>query len=592
MKFETRLFCSLLLSLFLGFFADAKTIDIYPNEADVSLLEHSEIFIDEGAKQSFDALLLHPEHFSAFTHSYINNGYTTNESLWVRFSLKNSSDKPIERVLHIDNPILDSITLYASDGSTQSAGLLSLPMFEGVLDFYFPVVLQPNSSQSYHLRVLSNSCSTNFHLHLSTKDRVWQKSLTKQLIQGAALAALATLIIYNLILFLFTLERVYLFYVLATFFITYNHLSYTGMNLHLLGLFYTVQELPDIIKTDAYLGVYYIGFALIFTLLFVREFMSIKEFAKIDLMLKGQIIIAVLLMVLSCDTFYLLDMLIYAGLFATAFIFCVALFLFIKKHENSLYFLIGWGVNALGQFFFLLYNMGTYLSDGNYWYFYEISITFEALLFSIVLAKKLNHTKALAVALSTKQVLIRELHHRVKNNLQFIVSLYRLKLKKHLTPEGRILLKEAEQNILSIGKIHEILYAQQNLSHLEASPYIHDLVGEIQKSFAAQNITVSVKGEVPIRIEQALYCGIIINELVTNAMKYAFDGKDGHIAISLAQDAGEIVLSLCDNGKGFDYDACEHSFGLSLIRRLVEEELRGKMSVKTDNGSCFTLRWS
>jgi len=197
------------------------------------------------------------------------------------------------------------------------------------------------------------------------------------------------------------------------------------------------------------------------------------------------------------------------------------------------------------------------------------------------------------VALSTKQVLIRELHHRVKNNLQFIVSLYRLKLKKHLTPEGRILLKEAEQNILSIGKIHEILYAQQNLSHLEASPYIHDLVGEIQKSFAAQNITVSVKGEVPIRIEQALYCGIIINELVTNAMKYAFEGKEGgHIAISLAQDAGKIVLSLCDDGRGFDYDACEHSFGLSLIRRLVEEELKGAMSVKTDKGSCFTLRWS
>jgi two-component sensor histidine kinase len=592
MKFETRLFCSLLLSLFLGFFANAKTIDIYPNEADVSLLENSEVFIDKGAKQTIDALLLHPEHFSAFTHSCINNGYTTNEALWVRFSLKNSSDKPIERVLHIDNPILDSITLYSSDGSTQSAGLLSLPIFEGILDFYFPVVLQPNSSQSYHLRVLSNSCSTNFHLHLSTKDIVWQKSLTQQLIQGASLAALATLIIYNLILFLFTLERVYLFYVLATFFITYNHISYTGMNMHLFGLFYTAQELLDIIKTDAYLGVYYIGFALIFTLLFVREFMSIKEFAKIDLMLKIQIAIAVLLMLLSCDAFYLLDMLIYAGLFATAFIFCVALFLFIKKHENSLYFLIGWGVNALGQFFFLLYNMGIYLSDGDYWYFYEISITFEALLFSTVLAKKLNHTKALTVALNTKQLLIRELHHRVKNNLQFIVSLYRLKLKKHLLPEGRILLKEAEQNILSIGKIHEILYAQQNLSHLEASPYIHDLVDEIQKSFTAQNITVSVKGEVPIRIEQALYCGIIINELVTNAMKYAFEGKGGHIVISLAQDEREIVLSLCDNGKGFDYDACEHSFGLSLIRRLVEEELRGTMRVKTDKGSCFTLRWS
>ncbi|MDD2651483.1 MAG: 7TM diverse intracellular signaling domain-containing protein [Sulfurimonas sp.] len=571
---------------------DAKTIDIYQSDTDISLLEHSELYIDKGAKQSCDSLCPSPELFAPFAHSYINNGYTTDEAVWVRFTLKNNSQKPMERVLHIDNSIADSVILYAPDSLPLYSGILFRPEFDGILDFYFPLTLPPNIEQTYYLRVLSNSCSTNFHLNLETKDILWKKSLTHQLILMAALSLLATLIVYNLFLFLFTHEKIYLYYVAATFFITYNHLSYTGMNLHLFGLFFPLKEFADINRIDAYFGIYYIGFAIIFTLLFVREFMSISAFVKIDWMIKGQMAVAVVLMALSSGSFYLLEQLIYMGLFATAFILCTAIYLFIKKHENSIYFLVGWGVNALGQFFFLLYNMGVYLSDGNYWYFYEISITFEALLFSVVLAKKLNRAKALASALDTQKILIKELHHRVKNNLQFIVSLYRLKLKKHLTNEGRILLKEAEQNIRSIGKIHEILYARQNLSHLDASLYFGDLVQEIQKSFTTQNIAISIEGEAHIKIEQALYCGIIINELVTNALKYAFDATGGHIALSLGTNGIQNTLSVCDNGRGFDYEGCEHSFGLSLIRRLVEEELKGQMSVKTDNGSCFTIVWS
>lgn len=569
---------------------DAKTINIYQSDADVSLLEHSELYIDNGAKQSYDSL--YHKAFVPFTHSYINNGYTTSEAVWVRFTLKNNSQKPLERVLHIDNSIVDSIVLYAPDSMPLYSGILFRPKFDGILDFYFSLTLPPDIEQTYYLRVLSNSCSTNFHLNLETKDVLWKKSLTHQLILMATFSLLATLMVYNLLLFLFTREKIYLYYVAATFFTTYNHLSYTGMNLHLFGLFFPLEELADIARIDAYLGVYYIGFIIVFTLLFVREFMSISAFVKIDWMIKGQIAVAVLLMVLSSSSFYLLEPLIYMGLFTTAFIFCITIYLFVKKRENRIYFLVGWGVNALGQFFFLLYNIGVYLSDGNYWYFYEISITFEALLFSIVLAKKLNNTKALASALDTQKILIKELHHRVKNNLQFIVSLYRLKLKKHLTDDGRALLKEAEQNIRSIGKIHEILYARQNLSHLEASSYFGDLVQEIQKGFTTQNITISIEGEVHIKIEQALYSGIIINELVTNALKYAFDAKGGHITLSLGTNGIQNILSVCDNGKGFDYEKCEHSFGLSLICKLVEEELKGRMSVKTDSGSCFTIVWS
>lgn len=583
----------LFLCISFNSFLDAKTVSINETNKDISLLENSEIFIDIGAKQTIENILSNKINFQEFNHNYLNRGYTTDEAVWVKFTIENNSKEKLERVLHIDNPILDLITLYRNDGNQENKGLLSYSSFDGILDFYFSIILEPKSIQTYYLRILSNSSSTNFHLNLSTKDILWEKSLIQQLIYTVSFAALATLILYNLLLFLFTKEKVYLFYVLAMLTLSYNHLSYTGMNIYIFKILYLDDEIPNLIETDTYLGIYYLGLSAIFVLLFVREFMSIKNYPKIDLMFKIQIFISIILMIFSTKTFYLIDLMIYLCLFVTFFILCIAIYLFIKKTENSLYFLIGWGINALGQFFFLLYNMGIYLQNDKYWYFYEISMVFEAILFSIILAKKLNHTKALAKALETEKILIKELHHRVKNNLQFIISLYRLKLRSYLDEEGRNKLSQIEGNIYSISKIHEILYSHQNISKIDASEYLENLIKEIKRAYPKNKIKIDIHTEISLNINHAINCALIINELVTNAIKYAFDDDSGEINITYKKNEKEgFILIISDNGKGFIKEEKKNSFGLSIVERLVKDGLRGTIEFTGNNGSFYTIKWS
>ncbi len=286
-----------------------------------------------------------------------------------------------------------------------------------------------------------------------------------------------------------------------------------------------------------------------------------------------------------------LDLAVITAMVMFAPVLIVILFLVYKKEENALYLLVGQGFNVAGTLLFLAYNTGDYIPQGGYWYFYEMSLSIEAFLFSIVLSRKLNRTKALETALATQKILIRELHHRVKNNLQFIVSLYRLKLKKHLDEGGKTMLTEAEQNIRSIGKIHEILYNQQNISELNAREYFEDLADEIKRGYPSEDINISIDGSMQLSIDHAIYCGLIVNELVTNAIKHAFSGKSGQINIKLGDKNGLKTLIVSDNGVGFDTQSTKRSFGLTLVEKLAKDELKGSVSTEAKDGMTHTLEW-
>jgi two-component sensor histidine kinase len=587
-------FLSFLFLILFALTTEAKTIALEQNTIDLSLLEHSELFIDVGAKRSYDDIQKNTPFVKTGT-DFISRGYTTDEAIWVRFNLKNNSDEPIERMIHIDNSMLDSITLYAPDGTSANVGALNRPAFEGIIDFYLPITLQPHSNRTYHLRVLSNSCANYFHVYAETHDVLWQKNLKRSLILVAFLSLMLTLIIYNSFIYAFTRERVYLYYVLFMFMVSYNHFfSYTGM---LLPIFYFLHLSDAFIKwytaLDAYLGIYYMSMVEIFFILFFMELVQTKRFIYLHRIYLGFIaLIVIMTFITAFGKYYLLDLIVEIGMPIFIISLGFIVYLVYKREENALYLLIGQGANAIGHIVFLLYNFGTYIPQGGYWYFYEISLATEGLLFSVVLSKKLSHTKALTTALNTQQILTRELHHRVKNNLQFIVSLYRLKLRLYLDPTGRKKLTEAEGNIRSIGKIHEILYAHQNISELNASEYLNDLIDEIKRGYPSSEVTINIHSDVSLAVDQAIYCGLIVNELVTNALKYAFEENTGEIMISLEQNENEMSMSIRDNGKGFVWEKHRESFGLSLIERLIKDELHGRMEFSGENGSSYRIIWS
>ncbi len=198
----------------------------------------------------------------------------------------------------------------------------------------------------------------------------------------------------------------------------------------------------------------------------------------------------------------------------------------------------------------------------------------------------------LKVALAEKETLLRELYHRTKNNMQVICAM--LDLQSDNFADERLVntFKEMQNRIRAMALVHRKLYESQNLSRVELDDYIIDLIGLLQKSYQLHpdQVTFAFDLEpVSMLIDTAIPCGMLINELVSNALKHAFpDKRPGEIHIQLSQtEAGEISLGVADNGVGvpdeFDFRECK-STGLRTIFALGEHQLHGTVTFEKQDG--------
>jgi two-component sensor histidine kinase len=196
-------------------------------------------------------------------------------------------------------------------------------------------------------------------------------------------------------------------------------------------------------------------------------------------------------------------------------------------------------------------------------------------------------------ALDEKNILISELHHRVKNNLAIISGLFSLKLNDNLHEEAKNVLLESRNRVRSMALIHNRLYKSDNLSDVNFNEYIQELISEIISSYPTISNSIEVKtniSSVSLNVNAAIPCGLILNELLTNCYKHAFkDREDGEILISFSNEGNEYIMQVKDNGAGLaaDYNK-KQSLGVTVIEALTEQ-LDGKSKFTTNNGTCFEL---
>ena len=191
-------------------------------------------------------------------------------------------------------------------------------------------------------------------------------------------------------------------------------------------------------------------------------------------------------------------------------------------------------------------------------------------------------TAQLDKALKEKELLLKEVHHRVKNNLQIILSIIRLQSIKLKDKQIKEMFINLENRINAISKTYNMLIVNKNIESVDMNRYTKALLRDIKESMYSYNIgkvKLVRKIDLTLPLKEAVYVGIIINELVTNAYKYAFDENGGKITIKLHKANGKNVLKVSDNGRGFDFSQKRDSLGLKLIDMLIKEQLSGSITV-------------
>ena len=204
---------------------------------------------------------------------------------------------------------------------------------------------------------------------------------------------------------------------------------------------------------------------------------------------------------------------------------------------------------------------------------------------------------ALRTSLREKELLLQEIHHRVKNNMQIISSLFNLEAV-HASPETREILKKGQTRILSLSLVHERLYRSADLSRINLSEYIQDLAVHLFQVYLVDSSQVRLETdleEVSLDINSAIPFGLILNELIANALKHAFpDGRKGVVRIRLARAPGDSVeFQVFDDGvglpEGIDFQN-PASFGFEIINLLVGQ-LEAEISLERKGGTTFTLKF-
>jgi two-component sensor histidine kinase len=212
------------------------------------------------------------------------------------------------------------------------------------------------------------------------------------------------------------------------------------------------------------------------------------------------------------------------------------------------------------------------------------------------IAERQKAEAKLKASLAEKEILLKEIHHRVKNNMQIISSLLDLQFVNTLDEHALTALRSSQDRIKSMALAHEKLYQTNDLSRIEFAGYIESLTKHLCNSYLYDPDQVSFRievGDVKLPIDKSLPCGLIINELVSNSVKHAFpEGRKGLVTIRMHEDEdGTVTLAIADDGvglpAGIDFRDTK-SMGLQLVN-ILARQLQGQISMSGGRGTAFTI---
>lgn len=233
------------------------------------------------------------------------------------------------------------------------------------------------------------------------------------------------------------------------------------------------------------------------------------------------------------------------------------------------------------------------VNQRNIYLFVTLIVIVGAVFLGVLIRSKTKSNKLISKSLKDKELLLKEIHHRVKNNLQIISSLLSLQSRYIEDKGAKDAVNEGQNRVKSMALIHQKLYQNENLAGVEALDYIENLTSTLRSSYGVEAERVSVTYDIEnlnIDVDTIIPIGLILNELISNSFKHAFPNeKEGNISIALKRANNQLELKVCDNGVGSKRDISKSdSFGIRMIRSLAMK-LEATVSFNFDNGTEASL---
>jgi len=604
-----------LLFILWGAFSAANAVDI-SQDKEISLLENSSVYLDE--KQLNIEEVLSQNLFHSYQKPYMNIGMLS-KTIWIQFTLENSSPKLIEKSLILTSPLLEHIALY-------KAGDLTRPSIKGVSHMrkehhtlfpYYPVVLEAHSSQQFYLEVKSALTPIDFMLKIKEEKIYLEEDRFQQLINILLIGFVLGLALYSFILFFYVKNKSYLYYSFYLFALIYQQITYLGLT----QIYFPL----GFIAMDMNIPVFKVNILIITAALFAMHFLKIQEMKPLQVIYKGFIVVSVLeILVLSSSTFYNLYIVIFTGALFIIFNLTAGVLSYQRGYTQARLFIVGFGIVFISYVLIILDAIGLTSIMQDFQNILMFGTAFEALILSLAFADRyiilqkekevvdkrilqelkyrndmvkdevLKKTKELNHALDAKELLIKEVHHRVKNNLQIILSMIRLQNDEIEDEHISKKFIDLENRINAISKTYNMLLLKDDLEEIDMQEYIDSLLADVHNTLHTQEQEICIRTDIDamVPLRESVYIGLIVNELVTNAYKYAFDNNIGSIYISLHHNNEDYILTIEDDGKGFVMDKDTKTLGLKLIHTLVYDQLGGEMEVHTNSRTKYTIRFS
>ena len=558
-------------------------------------------------------------HFSPLNNQNSNFAYTQS-IFWLKIKLKNNSKQNLKKILHFLDTRLDRIDLYTQKGKLLVSMGDMLPFANRThknAQVAITLNLLPLESKSLFIKA-QNKGYINLSHKLWEWDAYIERGNNKKVFYLIYFSSAFIMLIYNFFIYLFIREKAFLDYVLFHIILIIIMFYYSG----LVSEFYRPLESGI---NGGNVPLFLISLAGFLLLKLMNSYLELRHTSckiykySVYLMYINVFVIFFSLTDVSyAIRFYIMSLVLIIEIFYTYW--SVGYHVFILKSKVAQFFLFSWLLFLTGVILTILANLGILDRTNFTSTLVQIGSYIEFALLSVGLAyrykvqhsnlqkkdddlKAINKNLALIVEqrtdslekkviqtsqlLKDKEILFKELHHRVKNNLQMVVSLLSMQAWQIKDPKYKSIFDETQQRIQSMSLLHESLQNSESLDKIFMKNYLNTLFTYLKNSYQYEGLSIQLNcDDVMLSIQKATSLGLIINELVSNSIKHAFKDIDNPlITITLhSKDSQGLELIYNDNGCGDSNNTHEVSLGSLLIEQLVNKQLKGTLMENYNNG--------